>query len=63
MFKFEFILPSVYGLFVSCLVIKLGMFNVNMNLLTWMVYFFNVFIAYLLYKLGEVLDKCLERLL
>ena len=62
MLRFEFILPFIYGGITSITVIKMGLFNLGMNFVTWGVYFINLFIAYILYKTGKVIDRCLERL-
>jgi hypothetical protein len=63
MLKFEFILPFIYGSIISLMVIRMGLFNVGMNTITWNIYFFNLFITYILYRIGRVTDKCLERFL
>lgn len=62
MLRFEFILPFIYGGITSITVIKMGLFNLGMNFITWSIYFINLFIAYTLYKTGKVIDKCLGRL-
>lgn len=62
MLRFEFILPFIYGGITSITVIKMGLFNLGMNFVTWGVYFINLFIAYILYKTGGVIDRCLGRL-
>ena len=62
MLRFEFILPFIYGGITSMTVIKMGLFNLGMNFITWSIYFINLFIAYTLYKTGKVIDKCLGRL-
>ena len=62
MLRFEFILPFIYGGITSITVIKMGLFNLSMNFVTWGVYFINLFIAYILYKTGKVIDRCLGRL-
>jgi hypothetical protein len=62
MFKFELILPIIYGLFTSSMIIKYELLNLDMNLVTWCVYFLSIFIAYILFKLGGMIDKCLEYL-
>lgn len=59
MLRFEFILPFIYGGITSITVIKMGLFNLGMNFVTWGVYFINLFIAYILYKTGRVIDRCL----
>lgn len=59
MLKFEFILPFIYGGLASTTVLRLGLFDVGMNTITWGVYFANLFIAYILYKTGKVIDRCL----
>ena len=59
MLRFEFILPFIYGGITSITVIKMGLFNIGMNFVTWSVYFINLFIAYILYKTGKVIDRCL----
>ena len=59
MLKFEFILPFIYGGWTSTKVLRLGLFDVGMNSVTWSVYFANLFIAYVLYKTGRVIDRCL----
>lgn len=63
MFKFEFILPFIYGGAMSLLVLRMGLFNVGMNTITWSIYLVNLFITYILYRIGRVTDKCLERFL
>ena len=62
MLRFEFILPFIYGGITSITVIKMGLFNLGMNFITWSIYFINLFIAYTLYKTGKVIDECLGRL-
>ena len=62
MLRFEFILPFIYGGITSITVIKMGLFNLGMNFVTWGIYFTNLFIAYILYKTGKVNDRCLGRL-
>lgn len=62
MLRFEFILPFIYGGITSITVIKMGLFNIGMNFVTWSVYFINLFIAYILYKIGKVIDRCLGHL-
>lgn len=62
MLRFEFILPFIYGGITSITVIKMGLFNLGMNFITWSIYFINLFIAYTLYKTGKVIDRCLGRL-
>ena len=62
MLRFEFILPFIYGGITSITVIKMGLFNLGMNFVTWGIYFTNLFIAYILYKKGKVIDRCLGRL-
>ena len=62
MLRFEFILPFIYGGITSITVIKMGLFNLGMNFITWSIYFVNLFIAYTLYETGKVIDKCLGRL-
>ena len=62
MLRFEFILPFIYGGITSITVIKMGLFNLGMNFITWSIYFVNLFIAYTLYKTGKVIDRCLGRL-
>ena len=62
MLRFEFILPFIYGGITSITVIKMGLFNLGMNFVTWGIYFTNLFIAYILYKTGKVIDRCLGRL-
>lgn len=59
MLKFEFILPFIYGGLASITILKMGLFNIGMNTITWGVYFANLFIAYILYKTGKVIDRCL----
>lgn len=62
MLRFEFILPFIYGGVTSISVIRMGLFNLEMNTITWGVYLVNLFMAYILYRIGRVIDKCLERL-
>ena len=62
MLRFEFILPFIYGGITSITVIKMGLFNLGMNFVTWGIYFTNLFIAYILYKTGKVIDRCLGHL-
>ena len=59
MFKFEFLLPFIYGGLTSITILKLGIFNIGMNSVTWSVYFANLFIAYILYRTGRGIDRCL----
>ena len=62
MLRFEFILPFIYGGVTSISIIKMGLFNLGMNTITWGVYFLNLFIAYILFRIGRVFDRCLEQL-
>lgn len=62
MLKFEFILPVMYGLYTSLLILKTGVFTLNMNLMLWVVYLINLTIAFILYKLGKAIDRCLAQL-
>ena len=59
MLRFEFILPFVYGGLTSVSILRLGLFDLGMNTITWGIYFVNLFVAYILYKTGRVIDKCL----
>ncbi len=62
MLRFEFLLPVAYGLCTSLIILKTGVFTLNMNLMLWVVYFVNLFVAFILYKLGKAVDGCLEQL-
>ena len=62
MLRFEFILPFIYGGSTSISVIKMGLFNLEMNTITWSVYLVNIFMTYILYRAGRVIDRCLEHL-
>ena len=62
MLRFEFILPFIYGGVTSISIIKMGLFNLGMNTITWSVYLVNLFIAYILFRIGRVFDRCLEQL-
>ena len=59
MLRFEFILPLVYGGLTSVSILRLGLFDLGMNTITWGIYFVNLFVAYILYRTGRVIDKCL----
>ena len=59
MLRFEFILPFVYGGLTSVSILRLGLFDLGMNTITWGIYFVNLFVAYILYRTGRVIDKCL----
>ena len=60
--KFEFLAPMMYGSFASYLVLKYEIFHIGLNLLTISVVALNMFMAYMLYILGRMIDKCLEHL-
>lgn len=62
MLRFDFILPVIYGLCTSLIVLKAGVFTLNMNLMLWVIYFVNLAVAFILYKLGKAVDGCLEQL-
>lgn len=62
MLRFEFILPVMYGLYTSLIILKTGVFTLNMNLMLWVVYLINLTIAFILYKLGKAIDRCLAQL-
>lgn len=62
MLRFEFILPFIYGGLTSVSILRLGLFDLGMNTITWGIYFVNLFVAYILYRTGRVIDKCLGRL-
>lgn len=62
MLRFEFILPVIYGLYTSLIILKTGVFALNMNLMLWVVYFVNLIVAFILYKLGKAVDRCLAQL-
>ena len=59
MLRFEFILPFVYGGLTSVSILRLGLFDLGMNTITWGIYFVNLFVTYILYRTGRVIDKCL----
>lgn len=59
MLRFEFILPFIYGGLTSVSILRLGLFDLGMNTITWGIYFVNLFVAYILYRTGRVIDKCL----
>lgn len=59
MLRFEFILPFTYGAYMSVMIIKGGLFDLSMNTLLWSVYLMNMFMAYALFKIGKVIDRCL----
>lgn len=62
MLRFEFILPFIYGGITSITILRMGLFNLGMNTITWGIYFLNLFIAYILFRIGKVFDRCLEQL-
>ena len=62
MLRFEFILPFIYGGLTSITILRMGLFDLGMNTITWGIYFLNLFIAYILFRIGKVFDRCLERL-
>ena len=62
MLRFEFILPFIYGGLTSITILRMGLFNLGMNTITWSIYFLNLFIAYILFRIGKVFDRCLEQL-
>lgn len=59
----RFYLPLIYASYTTYIILKYQVLDLNMNLVTWGVYFANIFAVYTLHKIGKVLDKCLERLL
>lgn len=58
MLRFEFILPFIYGGITSITILRMGLFNLGMNTITWGVYFLNLFITYILFRIGKVIDRC-----
>ena len=62
MLRFEFILPFIYGGLTSITILRMGLFDLGMNTITWGVYFLNLFIAYILFRIGKVIDRCLGQL-
>ena len=62
MFKFKFIMPFVYGICTSYIILKYSLFTLEMNALTWGVYLLNLLTVYILSRLGKVFDKCLVQL-
>ena len=62
MLRFEFILPFIYGGLTSITILRMGLFDLGMNTITWGIYFLNLFIAYILFRIGKVFDRCLEHL-
>ena len=62
MLRFEFILPFIYGGLTSITILRMGLFDLGMNTITWGIYFLNLFIAYILFRIGKVVDRCLEQL-
>lgn len=62
MFKLEFILPLMYGGYVSIMILKYGLINININTLTFGIYLLNIIVVYVLHRFGKVFDKCLEQL-
>lgn len=62
MLRFEFILPVIYGLCTSLIILKTGVFTLDMNLMLWVIYFVNLAVAFILYNLGKAVDRCLEQL-
>ena len=62
MLRFEFILPVIYGLCTSLIILKTGVFTLDVNLMLWVIYFVNLAVAFILYNLGKAVDRCLEQL-
>ena len=57
----SFILPFTYALFTTYSILKNQVFFLGMNTLTIILYIANVLATYVLYKVGGIMDKCLER--
>ena len=60
MLKFEYTIPTIYASIISFIIMKEGMFDLGMNVVTWSVYLANLFIVYILSLLGRKIDKCLD---
>ena len=60
MFKLEFIIPLTYAGYISTMMLKYKLFDLNVNTLTLGVYLLNIMVVFILHKVGKVLDKCLE---
>ena len=60
MFKLEFIMPLTYAGYISTMMLKYKLFDLNVNTLTLGVYLLNIMVVFILHKVGKVLDKCLE---
>lgn len=58
----SFCLPVIYASFTSVMMIKYEVLGLNMNFLTWGLYFGNMFAVYITYIIGKVMDKCLGHL-
>lgn len=56
----EILLPSAYGLFASIIIINMLSSDVGFNTLTMCVYFANILVVYILYKVGRRIDKWLK---
>ena len=57
----SFILPFTYALFTTYSILKNQVFFLGMNTLTIILYIANVLATYILYKIGGMIDRCLER--
>lgn len=59
----HFCLPLAYASYTTIMILKYQLLDLNMNLVTWSLYFANILVVYIIHKLGKVLDKCLEQFL
>lgn len=57
----NFILPFTYALFTTYSILKNQVFFLGINTLTIILYIANVLATYILYKIGGMIDRCLER--
>lgn len=56
----SFCLPVLYAGFTSIMMIKYQVLDLNMNFMTWGIYFANIFAVYATHLIGKVVDKCLD---
>ena len=55
--KIHMLLPILYGLYTSSMFIKILYANPRINTLTVLVYFGNILITYVIYKVGRLIEN------
>ena len=58
--KIHMLLPILYSLYTSSMFIKILCTNPRINTLTVLVYFGNILITYVIYKVGRIIENWLN---